>query len=116
MFQIRRQPLLVYSEDVIRQYALRRVAEVFGVSEISLSNEARFGYELTAAPVSDFKMNEFDMIDDDIKAVADRQILKEQSQGVLVIRTVGEYCDHMVRCNSRKPKEVARILRLPVNS
>lgn len=115
MFQMKRQIPAVHSEDVVRQHALRRLAEVFRVPESALSNEARFGYELTAVPASDFKLNEFDMIDNDIKDVADRQLLKEMSQGTLVIRTVGEYCDHMVRCSSRNPKEVARVLRLPVD-
>lgn len=114
MFQIRRQVPVLHSEDVVRRYALQRLAEVFRVPESSLSNEARFGHELKAAPASDFKSNEFDVIDDDIKDVADRRLLKEMSQGVLVICTVGEYCDHMVRCSSLKPKEVARVLRLPI--
>jgi hypothetical protein len=107
---------MTHSEDVIRQHALQRLAAVFRVPESSLSNEARFGHELKAAPASDFQSNEFDVIDDDIKDVADRQDLKEMSQGLLVIRTVGDYCDHMVRCSWRKPKEVARVLRLHATS
>lgn len=62
--------------------------------------------------MSDFNSNEFDLIDDDIKGVADRELLNDMSRGELVIRSVGDYCDHMVRCSARKPKEVARLLRL----
>ncbi|MBR0566158.1 hypothetical protein J5J83_08520 [Azoarcus sp. L1K30] len=114
MSKIDLQAPMIHSEEVVRQHALQRLAEVFRFPESSLSNEARFGHELKAAPASDFKSNEFDIIDDDIKDVADSLLLKKMLQGVLVIRTVGEYCDHMVKCSSLKPKEVARVLRLPV--
>jgi hypothetical protein len=115
VFQVKRQVTASQSEDVVRQYALRRLAEVFCVPESELPNEARFGYELRAVPASCFKLNEFDLIDSDIKDVADRRLLKEMSRGELVIRTVGEYCEHMVKCYLIKPKEVAQVLRLPVN-
>jgi len=57
MYQIRRQaaPVVACSEDMLRQPALRRLAQVFCVPEVSLSNGARFGCELKAAPASDFK-------------------------------------------------------------
>lgn len=112
-FKVKKSELVTYPEDVIRQHALRRLAKVFGVPEASLAKEMRFGEELKAAPASDFKANEFDAIDDDIKDVADKQLRKDMEQGRLVIQTVGDYCDHMVRCSLLKPKEVARILRLP---
>jgi len=107
------RPVVTYSEDMIRQHALRRLAQVFRISEASLSNEARFGCELKAAPASDFKRNEFDTIHDDIRDVADREILKQIEQGLFVVYSVGDYCDHMVRCSSREPEIVAEILGLP---
>jgi hypothetical protein len=113
MWQVKRPALMAYPEDLILRHALRRLVEVFGVPESSLSREARFGHELKAVPASDFKSNEFDVIDNDIKDVADRRLLKEMAQGLLVIRTVRDYCEHMVRCSSVKPEEVARVLRLP---
>jgi hypothetical protein len=103
---------MIQPEDMVRRHARQRLAEVFRVPENSLTDQARFGYELTAAPPADFRLNEFDAIDADIKDVADRQILKEMAKGSLVIRTVGDYCAHMVRCSHVNPKEVARILRL----
>ena len=112
-FKMKKSAPVVYPEGVIRRHALRRVAEVFGIGEASLSSDARFGQELKASHVSDFKANEFDAIDNDIKDVADKRLLKEMAQGVLVIQSVGDYCDHMVRCSAIKPEEVARILRLP---
>lgn len=112
-FKMKKTVRVIYPEDVIRLHALRHLAAVFRVPESSLSNDARFGQELKAAPASDFKANEFDIIDDDIKDVADKRLLKEMAQGLLVIQTVGDYCEHMVRCSALKPKEVARILRLP---
>lgn len=115
MFKIGRwskRPLEAHPDAVIREYAIRRVAEVFRVSESSLSDDMRFGHELRAASAADFTANEFDIIDDDIRGVADRRILKDMEQGRLEIRTVGDYCEHMIRCNACKPKEVSRLLRL----
>jgi hypothetical protein len=100
------------SEEKIRQYARVRVADLFNVQPDALPLEAAFGEALKASFVSDFKANEFEQLDRDIKDVADRQILKELSSGTLVIRTVGDYCDHMVRCYRVNPKEVMRVLRI----
>lgn len=113
MWFIKRSTTKTYPEEVIRQYSLQRLATVFGVPVESLYKGARFGQELKAAPASDFKPNELDAIDWDIKDVADKQLLKEMTQGLLVIETVNDYCDHMVRCSAIKPEEVARILGLP---
>ena len=112
-FKVKKTEPMAYSDDVIRQHALRHLAEVFRLPETALTNDARFGQELKAAPPSDFKPNEFDLIDDDIKDVADKRLLKEMAQGLLVIQTVGDYCEHMIRCSALKPQAVARILRLP---
>ena len=63
-----------------------------------------------AKSVSDFKCNEFDIIDHDIHDVADRKVSKEMSDGFLVIRTVEDYCNHMIRCYETKPHDVKRVL------
>jgi len=99
-------------QEKVRWYSRLRVANLFNVQPDSLSLEAVFGEALKAAFVSDFRANEFEQLDRDIKDVADRQILKELSSGALVIRTVGDYCDHMVRCYRTKPSEVMRVLRV----
>ena len=100
-------------ETTIRRQALQRLASVFNVEVDALPLAARFGEDLKARPVSDFKANEFDIIDGDIKDVADKALLRAMSRGELEIRTVADYCDHMVRCYAVKPKDVARLLSLP---
>lgn len=112
-FKVKKPAMVAPSEEVVRRHALRHLAEVFGVSEASLSPDARFGQELKANPASDFKTNQFDIVDNDIRDVADKRLLKEMAQGKLVIQTVGDYCEHMVRCSSINPEEVVRVLRLP---
>lgn len=107
--------VLIFQEALIRQHALLRLAKIFRVPVESLSIDMRFGEELKAEPASCFKDNEFDVIDNDIKDVADKQLLKEMARGAVEIRTVEDYCDHMVRCNAIKPIDVARLLRLPMN-
>lgn len=57
-----------------------------------------------------FKRNALDIIDDDIHDVADREILKEMVNGQLIIYTVQDYCNHMVRCYQRKPDDVKHAL------
>jgi hypothetical protein len=106
---------MIFHEELIRQHALLRLAKVFRVPIESLSLDMRFGEELKAGPVSHFKENEFDAIDNDIKDVANKQILKDFSRGSLEIRTVANYCDHMVQCYAIKPVEVARLLHLPTD-
>lgn len=111
-FKVKRSVMEVPSEDIVRRHSLRHLAEVFGVPEALLSLDARFGQELKATAASEFKFNQFDIVDGDIRDVADKRVLKEMAQGRLVIQTVGDYCDHMVRCSRINPEEVVRVLRL----
>lgn len=99
-------------DEKIRQLALMRIADVFNKELSNLALDAVFGVDLKASFVSYFKENEFGLLIDDVRDVADRSILKELDSEVLVIRTVGDYCEHMVRCYRTKPDEVARILNL----
>ncbi|WP_434148436.1 hypothetical protein ACR2R6_14190 [Methylocaldum gracile subsp. desertum] len=87
-----------------------RVARLFNVAPASLSPDSVFGVDLKASFVADFKANEFDPLDYDIHDVADRPTLKQLSSGALVIRTVGDYCEQMIRCYKTKPDDVRRIL------
>jgi hypothetical protein len=108
------QALVTYPEHVVRQHALRRLADVFQVAQAALSPAHRFGEELQAAPATDFRLNQFDVLDDDVKQVADKQLLQHMARGSLVIRTVDDYCNHMVRCSQMNPARVTEILKLPV--
>lgn len=104
--------ILENKDEAIRSGALVRIAEVFNKTIDELTFHAKFGKELKSSFVSNFRSNEFDKIDQDIRDVADKKILKELSQGLLIISTVGEYCDHMVRCYASKPGEVTYLLKL----
>jgi len=99
-------------EENIRERARARVARIFGLTPDALPLSAEFGKELKSSFVSDFRYNEFDKIDQDIKDVADRATRERLGSGELVIRTVAEYCDHMVSCYAKNPKEVGRLLDL----
>lgn len=100
------------AEKVIRERAHARVARVFGLAADALQPGAEFGKELKASFVSDFRHNEFDKLDQDIKDVADRATRKRLGSGELVIRTVADYVDHRVACYATNPREVARLLGL----
>jgi len=97
-------------EDKVRLYALRRVGDVFNIRPASLPLGSVFGEDLKATFISDFKRNELSRILDDIWDVADRQVAEELKSGVLVIRTVRDYCDYMVRCYGTRPKDVRYVL------
>ncbi|MGE0383047.1 MAG: hypothetical protein AB7O90_19615 [Hyphomicrobium sp.] len=99
-------------DESIRRHALLRISRLFNVEAGSLPTDASFGKELRPSFVSDFKVNEFDRLDNDIKDVADREILKELRSGVLTIRTVRDYCEHMVRCYRTRPDEVIHVLQI----
>jgi len=100
------------SEDLIRERAFARIAEIFNVATPLLRKDAKFGVDLKASFVSDFRHNEFDKVDQDIHDVANQTIAAELSKGVVTIRTVEEYCNYMVRCYEAKPDDVKKILRL----
>ncbi|MFZ5844763.1 MAG: hypothetical protein ACOY3E_17905 [Pseudomonadota bacterium] len=93
-------------ETEIRDRALLRLAGIFRVPVSALKPELRFGIDLKASFVSDFRRNELDRVSDDIHDVADRAVTKEFESGRLVISTVSDYCDHMVRCSKVKPENV----------
>ena len=97
-------------DERIRGKAMARLARIFGVSLETLSPERRFGEDLKASFVSDFRRNELDRINDDIHDVADRLIAKELASGKLTISTAGDYGDHMIRCSKTRPKEVEKLL------
>ena len=63
----------------LRRFARLRIARIFKVPPESLTSDSRFGEQVKASFVSDFKTNEYEQVDRDIKDVADRKILKEFS-------------------------------------
>lgn len=102
-----------YIDEQVRQFALFRIAKIFNVSVDSLRMESSFGDDLKASSVSGwFKKNEHDQIEADIYDVADRQAYKEITSGRLMVRTVGEYCDHMVRSYKTKSEDVKHVLKM----
>ncbi|WP_338525131.1 hypothetical protein NUH87_05675 [Pseudomonas batumici] len=99
-------------EKRIWDAAMRRVAAVFGIALDALRLEQKFGEDLKSSFVSNFKRNEFDLINDDIYDVVDRKVAKDIASGALVIRTVEDYCRYMVRCYETNPKAVRQVLRI----
>ena len=104
--------IMKYSDSEIALAARQKIAKVFGVQADGVRPEYVFGEDLKSSSRSDFKYNEFDQMLHDIRDVADRQVLKEIDSGALEIRTVAEYCDHMVRCYSTNEKAVTDVLGL----
>jgi hypothetical protein len=96
--------------QVIQEKALRRLSRVFRISVSEEQMSYRFGEDLKATFISDFKRNELDQINDDIHDVADRMTLKKLNRGELTIQTVKDYCEHMIRCGTTNAAEVMNVL------
>jgi hypothetical protein len=99
-----------YSDEDVRRAAKARVARLFNVDPDTLGLDVVFGEGLEASFVSDWKYNEFDQLLHDVRDVADRQTLKALETGDLVIRTVGAYCEYMVRSYRADPADVTYLL------
>ena len=106
---------MVEIEKQIREQALMRLSRIFRIPPTELSAGLRFGDDLKPSFVSGFRRNEFDQVSDDIRDVADRAITAELNSGALTIKTVGDYCDHLVRCCRTKPNDVKRLLGIEMH-
>jgi len=102
--------IVVPDNQTIRAAALSRIAQVFNLPTSSLKQEMRFGDDLKATFLSDWKYNEFDQLLHDIRDVADAETLKALNAGTLVITTVGDFCDHMAHCYRTNSREVEAVL------
>jgi hypothetical protein len=98
-------------DSEIEQRAIKRIATIFSVQADKVGRDWRFGYELKSSSRSDFHRNELDRINDDIHDVADREVLREFAAGTLIISTVGDYCDLMIRCSRKKGHNVLQLLK-----
>lgn len=98
------------SETEIREAAVLRLRRIFSSQSASVRLDAVFGIDLNPTFKSDFRHNELDDVDFDIRDVANRDVKKELASGVTTITTVRDYCDHMVRCYGLAPDEVRRVL------
>lgn len=103
---------MTVSQEAICNGAITRIASLFGMSVDKVQRGMKFADDFKVGFVSDFRRNEFDHLSDDIRDVADRKITKELDTGALTIATVGDYCDHMVRCYAINPKVVTKLLLL----
>jgi hypothetical protein len=101
------------TDKIVREFALQRIADIFNIAVDFLDKETVFGSDLKAThPPGLFNPNEYDEVEGDILDVCDRETYKVISSGGLTILTVGDYCDHMVNCYKKKPKDVIQILKI----
>jgi len=102
-----------YSEEDISNASIKKVAELFNLPYKDILPNYEFGKDLLCdRERSDFKENEFDLMLFDIRYVADRKTTKELNSEKLVIRTVNDYCEHMIRSYETNPKRVVDTLGL----
>jgi hypothetical protein len=103
-----------HDEGMIKgKFSLLRIANIFNISFDSLRRESEFGKDLKVGSSSGLlKRNEYELIEEDIYNVANRLFYKELVAGNLTIRTVGDYCNHMVRCFKVNQENVIYVLEM----
>ena len=101
-----------YSDKEIFDASVKRIAQIFKIPADSIQLDYEIGEELKASFQSDWAYNEHDKILHDIQDVADRNIMKEIYASNMTIKTVRDYCNHMLRCYQTAPKEVIYTLKL----
>lgn len=97
-------------ERVVRKAALKRVATIFRLPEAMVDESMVFGEHLNVSSRSDFRRNEFDIILDDIRDMANKDMIAKIDKGEINVRTVKEYCDYMLVCYLYNHEEVGRLL------
>jgi hypothetical protein len=99
-------------EKVIRERAFARISALFGIPVQELRESFRFGEELHPSVASAFRDNEVEDVVDDIVNVSTPLMIREFGKGVWDIKTLGDYCDHMVRCYELSPRAVSKVLKM----
>ncbi|MBV34777.1 MAG: hypothetical protein CMP47_04885 [Rickettsiales bacterium] len=87
-----------YTEDEVYELALKRLADIFSISELTLKPEMRFGKDLKSIKASGFKYNEFDRVLFDIEDLSSRKMYKKLEKGEVKINTVDDYCNFIISC------------------
>ncbi len=98
----------------LKDRSLDRIAQVFSVDKADLRLDHVFGEDLKPSFVSDFRRNELDILNDDVLDVSDRSTLKDIRSGKLVLKSVGDYCDHIIKCYETNKEEVCSLLGVDV--
>jgi hypothetical protein len=88
----------------------QRLAAIFNIPVDQIRPDWIFGSDLKSSFRSDFARNEFDVVNDDIHDVADRNATRLLGEGRLAISTVGEYCEFMVNLSRNNFDVVKRVL------
>ena len=101
-----------WSDTEIADASRARIARVFSVPIQDVRPEHVFGADLQGRAKSDFSYGPLDHILHDIRDVADGETLKAMNAGAFEIRTVEDYCCHMVRSYKTNRKEVVATLKL----
>ena len=98
------------SRQNIIDKSLMRISRIFHIPIAEIHRELRFGVDLKPGFVSDFRDNELDIINYDLHDAATKGIRADLIAGRIVIKTVGDYCEFMLRCSEFNQKRVESIL------
>ncbi len=98
---------MTITKEDITYLCYKKIAEIFKLPVEKIKPDDVFGKDILCTPItSEFKENEFDVMLFDIRYVADPKTIKQLNNGGLVIKTVNDYCKHMVHCHHKRPNRV----------
>ena len=98
------------TSDELGLAAKERIAHLFHVNLEAITNDLEIGEGILSPSYESYwRPNQIDLLDDDIHDVADRETLSKLGESI-TIRTVGDYCDYMVKCYRTNPKKVEDVI------
>jgi hypothetical protein len=104
--------MTIIDKEKIVDMCVLRLKSIFNIVDCSVDMKWKFGEELKASFVSDFKENELDCILDDIRFVSSKEMLKRLNNEEVEITTAGDYCDFMFNAYLENPKRVLSVLNV----
>ena len=100
-----------WSDAEITRVCRQRISRFFGIPVEHVHAAQVFGTDLRdRSEKSDFRYGALDHILHDIHDVADKETLAAINAGAFEVRTVDDYCNHMIRCYQTNENAVATTL------
>ncbi len=98
------------TSEKIRNKSIKRIAKIFNVDADSLSDDLDLTIAFKPSAVKFWKLNQFDMVLDDIRDSAGNNSIELLNSGEFEVKTVRDYIKFMMICYEEKPKLVQLVL------
>lgn len=100
-------------ENQLRNRILLHLSQVLEIPINEIASDMKFGVDIKSNFQSDFKYNALDILIEDARDVCSGKIAKEWNRGEIIIDTISDYIEHMIRCNRENPRLVDMVIGGP---